>query len=48
MISASVLLHQDGDFYTPLALTVTFQLEQSGHLFRGQKEQEFGSASTLL
>lgn len=23
MISASVLLHQGGDFYTPLALTVT-------------------------
>ena len=27
---------------------MSFQLEQSGHLFRGQKEQEFGSASTLL
>ena len=26
MISASVLLHQGGDFYTPLALTVTFRI----------------------
>ena len=28
MISASVLLHQGGDFYTPLALTVTDKLDQ--------------------
>ena len=37
MISASVLLHQGGDFYTPLALTVTPRhREASGH--RDQKQ----------
>ena len=30
MISASVLLHQDGDFYTPLQLTLTSECRNSG------------------
>ena len=48
MISASVLLHQGGDFYTPLALTVTKWQKRVFALAKAQHETQFAEVTPVV